>query len=110
MVRTSTQIPTTPPTTHTICRFPLTFLLPHCAENEKEKLSLTGATFRSRSRSAGSALRIAIVHARWNTPIIEALVAGARKAMIVAGVTEENIIIQSVPGSYELPFAVQRFD
>ena len=56
----------------------------------------------------GSDLRIAVVHARWNTPIIDALVAGARKAMLAAGVKEENIVMQSVPGSYELPFAVQR--
>ncbi|KAI9874560.1 MAG: hypothetical protein M1830_009620 [Pleopsidium flavum] len=56
----------------------------------------------------GSALRIAIVHARWNTSIIDPLVAGAKKSLTAAGVKDENIIIQSVPGSYELPFAVQR--
>ncbi|KAL1965592.1 hypothetical protein VTN77DRAFT_5269 [Rasamsonia byssochlamydoides] len=56
----------------------------------------------------GSGLRIAIVHARWNATIIDALVAGAKKSLLSAGVAEENITIQSVPGSYELPFAVQR--
>lgn len=56
----------------------------------------------------GSSLRIAIVHARWNTAIISALVAGARKALIKSGVEEENIVVQDVPGSYELPYAVQR--
>jgi len=40
--------------------------------------------------------------------IIEPLVAGAKKSLLSAGVTEDNITIQSVPGSYELPFAVQR--
>lgn len=56
----------------------------------------------------GSGLRIAIVHARWNTQIIEALVAGAKRSLLSAGVLEENIAVQSVPGSYELPYAVQR--
>ncbi|MCJ1366953.1 hypothetical protein MMC16_006084 [Acarospora aff. strigata] len=56
----------------------------------------------------GSSLRVAIVHARWNTSIIDPLVTGARKSLAAAGVKDENIITQSVPGSYELPFAVQR--
>ena len=56
----------------------------------------------------GSKLRIAIVHARWNSTIISALVSGARKALLASGVKEENIVVQDVPGSYELPLAVQR--
>ncbi|KAL8918512.1 MAG: hypothetical protein Q9208_007319 [Pyrenodesmia sp. 3 TL-2023] len=56
----------------------------------------------------GSSLRVAIVHARWNTAVISALVAGARKALVKSGVKENNIVIQDVPGSYELPYAVQR--
>ena len=56
----------------------------------------------------GSKLRVAIVHARWNSTIISALVSGARKALLASGVKEENIVIQDVPGSYELPLAVQR--
>lgn len=56
----------------------------------------------------GSNLRIAIVHARWNTEIISALVAGTRKSLLASGVKVENIVVQDVPGSYELPFAVQR--
>ncbi|KAJ6113722.1 hypothetical protein N7523_007039 [Penicillium sp. IBT 18751x] len=56
----------------------------------------------------GSGLRIAIVHARWNTAIIESLVSGAKKSLLAAGVTEENITVQTVPGSYELPIGVQR--
>ncbi|KAF2842647.1 Lumazine synthase [Patellaria atrata CBS 101060] len=56
----------------------------------------------------GKGLRIGIVHARWNTKIIDALLAGTKKALTTHGVIEDNIIIESVPGSYELPFAVQR--
>ncbi|KAE8348915.1 6,7-dimethyl-8-ribityllumazine synthase [Aspergillus coremiiformis] len=56
----------------------------------------------------GSDLRIAIVHARWNMGIIGPLVEGAKKSLLAAGVTEDNITTQTVPGSYELPFAAQR--
>ncbi|KAF2099213.1 glutamine-fructose-6-phosphate t [Rhizodiscina lignyota] len=56
----------------------------------------------------GSNLRIGIIHARWNTKIIDALVAGTKKSLAAAGVKEENIVIQSVPGSYELPYAVKQ--
>lgn len=56
----------------------------------------------------GSGLRVAIVHARWNTTMIEALVGGAKKTLLASGVKEENIVLESVPGSYELPLAVQR--
>lgn len=53
-------------------------------------------------------MRIGIVHARWNTKIIDALLAGTKKKLAEAGVKSENIVIQTVPGSYELPYAVQR--
>ncbi|CAM1507132.1 Fc.00g067730.m01.CDS01 [Cosmosporella sp. VM-42] len=56
----------------------------------------------------GSALRIAIVHARWNSTIIEPLVAGAKEKLLSCGVKESNIVVQSCPGSWELPIAVQR--
>ncbi|KAK1021737.1 lumazine synthase [Friedmanniomyces endolithicus] len=56
----------------------------------------------------GSPLRIAIIHARWNTTLISALLAGVLKSLTASGVKRENIVIQSVPGSYELPYAVQR--
>lgn len=57
----------------------------------------------------GSGLRIAIVHARWNRVIIDALVAGAVAKLKERGVKESNIVIQSVPGSFELPFACQKY-
>jgi 6,7-dimethyl-8-ribityllumazine synthase len=56
----------------------------------------------------GSPLRIAIVHARWNKVIIDALVAGAISKLKACGVKESNIVTQSVPGSFELPFACSR--
>lgn len=56
----------------------------------------------------GSALRIGIIHARWNTSIIEPLLEGTKSKLLAAGVKESNIVVQSVPGSWELPIAVQR--
>ncbi|KAI9658862.1 MAG: hypothetical protein M1831_003888 [Alyxoria varia] len=55
-----------------------------------------------------SNLRIAILHSRWNTPIISSLVNGAQSSLTHAGVPTSNILIQSVPGSYELPLAASR--
>lgn len=40
--------------------------------------------------------------------IIGPLLEGAKKQLFAAGVLEENITVESVPGSYELPFAAQR--
>ncbi|KAK4192620.1 putative 6,7-dimethyl-8-ribityllumazine synthase [Podospora australis] len=56
----------------------------------------------------GSNLRIGIVHARWNDTIIEPLLAGTKAKLLETGVKESNIVVQTVPGSWELPIAVQR--
>ncbi|KAG0318060.1 hypothetical protein BGZ97_004412 [Linnemannia gamsii] len=57
----------------------------------------------------GSALRILIVHTRWNSAIVQGLVDGAKKTMIEQhNVKPENIVIESVPGAYELPFAAKK--
>lgn len=56
-----------------------------------------------------SSLRIGIVHARWNKECIDALVSGCVSSLLKSGVKEENIIIDSVPGSWELPIATSRF-
>lgn len=57
----------------------------------------------------GSNQRILIVHARWNDTIIQSLVSGCVAKLKEQGVKEENIVIKTVPGSYELPFATQRY-
>ncbi|KAI0898477.1 6,7-dimethyl-8-ribityllumazine synthase [Annulohypoxylon nitens] len=56
----------------------------------------------------GSGLRIGIVHARWNATVIDPLVKGTKDKLLGLGVKESNIVVQSVPGSWELPIAVQR--
>jgi len=57
----------------------------------------------------GSGLRIGIMHARWNAHIVDPLVEGTKKTLAECGVSEANVVVQSVPGSWELPLAVQRF-
>jgi len=70
--------------------------------------TIKGISF-SESSLDGSSLRIAIVHARWNKPIIDALLQGAISKLKAVGVKESNIVVQSVPGSYELPMAVSKY-
>ncbi|KAG6014589.1 hypothetical protein E4U43_006369 [Claviceps pusilla] len=68
-------------------------------------MSLKGPTPQQHD---GSGLRIAIVHARWNQTVIEPLVTGAKQKLLACGVKESDIVVQSCPGSWELPFATQR--
>ena len=56
----------------------------------------------------GSPLRVAIVHARWNKTVVDSLVAGAISKLKESGVKESNIVVQSVPGSFELPLACSK--
>ncbi len=56
----------------------------------------------------GSPLRVAIVHSRWNKPVIDALVAGTIAKLKATGVKDGNIVVQSVPGSFELPLACSK--
>ncbi|KAG6814593.1 hypothetical protein H0H92_000122 [Tricholoma furcatifolium] len=56
----------------------------------------------------GSDLRVAIIHARWNITVIDALVNGAVAKLKERGVKESNIVIESVPGSFELPLACSK--
>lgn len=56
----------------------------------------------------GTGLRIGIVHARWNAEIIDPLLEGTKAKLLACGVPEANIVVESVPGSWELPIGVQR--
>lgn len=56
----------------------------------------------------GSALRIAVIHSRWNQEVIDALVTGTIAKLKELGVKESNIVVQSVPGSFELPLACSK--
>ena len=52
--------------------------------------------------------RFAILASRWNPRITDALVAGARKAFIDNGVTEDVVDVIRVPGAWEIPVAAAR--
>lgn len=52
----------------------------------------------------GEDMRIGIVVSEWNDKITNALLDGACKTLVKHGVKKENIIIDYVPGSFELIF------
>lgn len=59
--------------------------------------------------------RIALLATRWNTDIVDALVAGARQCLLDWGVAERRIELIRAPGAFEVPLACQlllesRFD
>jgi 6,7-dimethyl-8-ribityllumazine synthase len=43
------------------------------------------------------------------TAIIEPLLTGTKAKLLASGVKESNIVVQSVPGSWELPIAVSKY-
>ncbi|WP_440222284.1 6,7-dimethyl-8-ribityllumazine synthase [Dokdonella sp. MW10] len=47
--------------------------------------------------------RFAIVASRWNPGIVDALVAGAERALAEHGITAEAIDLVRVPGAWEIP-------
>ena len=57
----------------------------------------------------GSRLSVAIAVSRFNTLITERLLAGALEGLAALGVDPQRTVVAWVPGSFELPFAAQRF-
>ena len=55
----------------------------------------------------GAKLRIGIVAARFNETLVDALLARVQAGLAAAGVKERNISVVRVPGSHEVPWAVQ---
>ena len=53
-------------------------------------------------------LRIGVVVSRFNEMITEGLLAGALNTLKEAGVSDEDITLVRVPGSFEIPLAAQR--
>jgi 6,7-dimethyl-8-ribityllumazine synthase len=50
-----------------------------------------------------SALRVAVVAARWHATVMDGLLAGAARALAEAGVIRQTVV--RVPGTFELPVA-----
>ena len=57
-------------------------------------------------RLDGSGLRIVVVAACWHDVVMDGLLAGARRGLAEAGVTDVEVL--RVPGSFELPVAAAR--
>lgn len=55
----------------------------------------------------GSGLRVAILCGRFNDLITQRLLAGARRGLVTAGVSETDVAVAWVPGAFELPFAAR---
>jgi 6,7-dimethyl-8-ribityllumazine synthase len=54
-------------------------------------------------------MKIGIAVAEWNNHITDALLKGALDTLKQHGALDEDIIVKTVPGSYELPTAAQFF-
>ncbi len=68
--------------------------------------NLKSATGKSKLNISGK--KFAIVVAKWNEEITEALYEGAYSTLLRLGAKKSNISRVDVPGSYELPLAAQR--
>ena len=55
----------------------------------------------------GSGLRIGVVRARWNAPIVDRLAAGVERGLDALGVVADDVVEESVPGSFEIPFGAR---
>src|SRR5690606_35775516 len=64
------------------------------------------AVYEGRLNPGG--IRLALVVARYNRPITEALLTGAQEALRRHGVPAEAVDVVWVPGSFELPVTARR--
>lgn len=57
---------------------------------------------------SGAPFRVAVVAASYNERLVEGLLARVREGLLAAGVKATNLSVVRVPGSNEIPFAVQQ--
>ena len=57
---------------------------------------------------SGKGYKVAIVVAEWNQKITENLFLGAKEALMICGVEEQNILRSNVPGSFELVYGAKK--
>ena len=57
---------------------------------------------------AGTDLRIGIVQSRFNEPVCLALRAACVAELLALGVQPEDVLLATVPGALEIPFALQK--
>lgn len=51
----------------------------------------------------GTGLRIGLVQSRWNAEIVERLCAGVERGLLHLGIPFDDIVLETVPGSFEIP-------
>lgn len=56
----------------------------------------------------GDALRIGIVHSRFNEDVCQGLLSACTEELLNLNVAKEDILIASVPGALEIPLALQK--
>ncbi len=59
-------------------------------------------------RLNGRDLRVAVVAARFNEFIVDALIKGATEALVRVGVATSDVHIVRVPGAFEMPLVLER--
>jgi 6,7-dimethyl-8-ribityllumazine synthase len=57
--------------------------------------------------SSSKTMRFAIVVSDWNKEITESLLKGAYDTLMKSGTSAGNILVEYVPGSFEIPFAAR---
>ncbi len=62
---------------------------------------------RERQIPSGEGLKIGVVVSEWNSEITEKLLDGCRSTLIKHHVKAEDIVVQHVPGAYELPMGAR---
>ena len=65
------------------------------------------ATSISSTPLSAASTRLAIIHSRYNEDIVQALLAGALAAFRAHGGSEAGLVVEAVPGAYELPLAAR---
>jgi 6,7-dimethyl-8-ribityllumazine synthase len=56
---------------------------------------------------SSKAMKFVIVVSEWNKEITESLLKGAYDALLKSGTIADNIIVEHVPGSFEIPYAAK---
>ena len=81
----------------------------NCAPPENPSIQVfTPMRFIEGDLRANPGARFAILAARWNPRVTDALVEGARKAFLDNGIAPEAVDVIRVPGAWELPLAAAR--
>ena len=55
----------------------------------------------------GAGLRVGVVRARWNAPIVDRLAEGVARGLKTLGVAADDVVDVPVPGSFEIPFGAR---